>query len=112
MPLTMRNTTARWRSGSSSNIAGGNEPLNSIPQSHGAARVAASPRMRLSTLLPLVVPAVLVVIAAYVQWLATGLPPLPTAREITPATTTEPYGFPLWIGITHYVNLFFLVLLA
>jgi thiosulfate reductase cytochrome b subunit len=47
-----------------------------------------------------------------VQWLTVGLPPLPSVREITPATATEPYGFPLWIGITHYVNLLFLILLA
>ena len=75
-------------------------------------RVAASPRVRLSTLLPLVCPIVLAVVAAYVQWLTAGLPAVPAVQELTPATATLPYGFPSWIGITHYVNLLFIVLLA
>ena len=87
--------------------------MDSITQSNDVApRLAASPRVRLSAVLPLVVPVGLLVVAAYVQWLTIGLPPLPAVREITPATATEPYGFPPWIGITHYVNLLFLVLLA
>jgi DMSO/TMAO reductase YedYZ molybdopterin-dependent catalytic subunit/thiosulfate reductase cytochrome b subunit len=76
------------------------------------ARVAHSPRVRLSTLLPLVLPIVLAMIAAYVQWFTVGLPTVPVPRELTPQTTTLPYGFPSWIGITHYVNLLFMVLLA
>ncbi len=75
-------------------------------------RVVASPRVRLSTLLPLVLPIVLAVIAAYVQWMTLGLPQLPAAGNLTPETTTLHYGFPAWIGITHYVNLLFLVLLT
>jgi DMSO/TMAO reductase YedYZ molybdopterin-dependent catalytic subunit/thiosulfate reductase cytochrome b subunit len=51
------------------------------------------------------------VIAAYVQWLTVGLPPVPAVLPITPLTATLPYGFPSWIGITHYVNLLFIVLL-
>jgi thiosulfate reductase cytochrome b subunit len=100
------------RSRNSSNGAGVREPTGSIPPRHGAAPVAASPRIRLATLLPLVAPAVLLVMAAYVQRLTFGLPPLPPAREFTPQTATQPYGFPLWIGVTHYVNLLFLILLA
>lgn len=75
-------------------------------------RVAASPRIRLSTLVPLVLPLALAVVAAYVQWLAVGLPPIPDALRLTPQTATLPYGFPSWIGITHYVNLLFMILLA
>jgi len=74
--------------------------------------VAAAPWICLSTLIPLVAPIALMVIAAYVQWLTVGLPPVPAVREITAATATEPYGFPIWIGITHYVNLLFMILLA
>jgi DMSO/TMAO reductase YedYZ molybdopterin-dependent catalytic subunit/thiosulfate reductase cytochrome b subunit len=62
--------------------------------------------------LPLVLPFVLAVIAAYVQWTTVGLPAVPGPLQITPQTTTLPYGFPAWIGITHYVNLLFMVLLA
>lgn len=76
------------------------------------ARVAASPRVRLSTLLPLALPFALLVIAAYAQWLTTGLPPVPLVGHLTPQTATQPYGFPAWIGITHYVNLLFMVLLV
>jgi methionine sulfoxide reductase catalytic subunit len=86
--------------------------VDANPQLQGVTRVAASPRIRRSALLWLVVPAVLLIVAAYAQWLIVGLPPLPPAREITPQTATQPYGFPLWIGITHYVNLLFLILLA
>jgi sulfoxide reductase catalytic subunit YedY len=76
------------------------------------ARVAASPRVRLSTLLPLILPIVLAVIAAYVQWITSGLPTVPAITQLTPQTATPPFGFPAWIGITHYVNLLFLVLLV
>jgi len=83
-----------------------------VRQATNAPRVAAAPWIRLTTLLPLVVPIVLLVIAAYVQWLTVGLPPVPAIHEVTPATATQPYGFPAWIGITHYINLLFMVLLA
>ena len=57
-------------------------------------RVAASPRIRLSTLLPITVPVLVLVIAAFAQWIFVGLPALPTYHPITPETATEPYGFP------------------
>jgi len=75
-------------------------------------RVAQSPRMRLSTFLPLVLPILVAIAAAYVQWITVGLPPVPSVVHLTAETTTQPFGFPLWIGITHYVNLLFMVLLA
>jgi methionine sulfoxide reductase catalytic subunit len=81
-------------------------------QAADAPRVAVAPRIRLTTLLPLVVPIALLVFVAYVQWLTVGLPPVPAVHEVTPATATQPYGFPAWIGITHYINLLFMVLLA
>jgi hypothetical protein len=74
--------------------------------------VATSPRIRFSTLVPLLLPIALAVTAAYVQWATVGLPSVPEPQQITPETTTLPYGFPAWIGITHYVNLLFMVLLA
>lgn len=75
-------------------------------------RVARSPRVRLSTLVPLAAPLAVAVVAAYAQWLTVGLPKLPAVEPLTPQTTDQPYGFPAWIGITHYVNLLFMVLLA
>ena len=89
-------------------VAGAERP----PHSDGSERVAASPRLRLSTLLPLVAPIVIAIIAAYVQWLTVGLPPVAAVRPLTPQTTNLPYGFPAWIGLTHYVNLLFMILLA
>jgi len=83
-----------------------------VREATNAPRVAAVPWIRLTTLLSLAVPVVLLVIAAYVQWLTVGLPPVSTVQEVTPATATQPYGFPAWIGITHYINLLFMVLLV
>jgi len=78
----------------------------------GCERVAPRPRrraVRLSTALPLVLPIVLAVIAAYIQWITKGLPATPAIEHLTAKTATQPFGFPAWIGITHFVNLLFLV---
>ncbi len=77
-----------------------------------AGRIADCPRVRLSTLLPLAAPLAIAVVAAYVQWMTVGLPPVPTAGTLAADTTGLPHGFPEWIGITHYVNLLFMILLA
>ena len=67
--------------------------------------------IRLKTLLLLVLPPLLLVVAAYIQWGTVGLPTLAPIPELTPATAVEPYGFPAWLRITHYVNFMFLILL-
>ena len=67
--------------------------------------------IRLKTLLLLVSPLLLVVAAAYIQWGTVGLPALPPSPALTPETAAEPYGFPAWLRITHYVNFLFLILL-
>jgi DMSO/TMAO reductase YedYZ molybdopterin-dependent catalytic subunit/thiosulfate reductase cytochrome b subunit len=69
-------------------------------------------RIRLRTLLPLISPLLLLVAAAYVQWGTAGLPALPPTPMLAPATAVEPYGFPAWLRITHYVNFLFLILLV
>lgn len=76
------------------------------------ARFARSPRVRLSTMIPLAAPIAVGVVAAYVQWLTVGLPAIAPAQPFNPQTATLPFGFPEWIGICHYVNLLFMVLLA
>jgi hypothetical protein len=68
-------------------------------------------RMRCTTLLLLVSPCVLLVAAACLQWGTVGLPALPPSPPLTPETVAEPYGFPAWLRLTHYVNLLFLILL-
>jgi methionine sulfoxide reductase catalytic subunit len=68
--------------------------------------------IRLKTFLLLVSPLLLSIAAAYVQWGTVGLPALPLTPELTPETAAEPYGFPAWLRVTHYVNFLFLVLLV
>jgi hypothetical protein len=66
--------------------------------------------LRLKRLL-LVLPLLLLVAAAYIQWATVGLPPMPATPTLTPETAAEPYGFPAWLRITHYVSFLCLVLL-
>lgn len=48
--------------------------------------------------------------AAWVQYLAVGLPPDPSAH-FAPLTPDDPTGFPAWIRVSHWVNLLFLTLI-
>lgn len=59
----------------------------------------------------LALPFVLAVVAAYVEWAAAGLPALPAPAPFSQATAAQPYGFPTWLRVTHWVNFFFLILL-
>lgn len=68
-------------------------------------------RIKLKTFLLIVSPLLLALAAAYVQWGTVGLPALPTNPEFT-EMAPEPYGFPAWLRVTHYVNFLFLVLLV
>ncbi len=68
-------------------------------------------QIKLKTFLLMASPLLLVVVA-YVQWGTLGLPALPAAPTISPETAVEPYGFPTWLRITHYVNFLFIVLLV
>ena len=67
--------------------------------------------IRLNTLLLIVSPLLLLVAAAYIQWGTVGLPPVSSGVGLAAETATEPYGFPAWLRITHFVNFLFLVLL-
>ena len=68
-------------------------------------------RARVRTLLLIVSPLLLIVAAAYIQWATVGLPELSTSHIAITEAAAEPFGFPAWLRITHYVNLLFLVLL-
>jgi hypothetical protein len=68
-------------------------------------------RVRLKSLLRLVSPLLLLIAAAYLQWGTVGLPLLPPNPVLTSAMAVEPYGFPAWLRITHYLNFMFLILL-
>ncbi len=97
--------------GRRSSVVGG-DGAQGAEAEHATGRVAASPRIRWTTFLPLIAPIVVMVVAAWVQYLAFGLPALPPIRNISPATATLAYGFPAWIRVTHFVNLLFMILLA
>lgn len=64
------------------------------------------------TLLILVSPFLLVTVVAYGQWILLGLPTVESNPSLGAVPDSEPYGFPAWLRITHYVNLLFLVLLV
>lgn len=51
------------------------------------------------------------VAAAYAQWAAFGLPPVPVG-PVPISVAAAPHGFPAWLRITHYVNFLFLTLLV
>src|SRR5437773_578274 len=67
-------------------------------------------RIRHTALMMIALPFLLAVTAAYIQWATIGLPSLP-ATPLNSFGSTHPQGFPVWIGITHYVNLIFITLL-
>ena len=67
-------------------------------------------RIRLTIPLLVIVPLVLLVVAAYIQWALLGLPPLPPSPQVF-IKTMAPQGFPAWLRFTHYINFFFIILL-
>lgn len=67
-------------------------------------------RIQRTVLLPLLALAAVPVAAAYLQWAAFGLPPVPASPKAI-VEAGAPHGFPAWLRITHYVNFFFIILL-
>lgn len=68
-------------------------------------------RIRLRTLLLLLFPFLLPILAAYLQWATVGLPAIPLSPA-SPSSMETPQGFPPWLRVTHYINLFFMILLV
>lgn len=68
--------------------------------------------IKLKTLLLLASPLLLMICAAYIQWGTLGLPTLPPAPPVDPEMATQPYGFPAWLRIAHYLNFLFITLLV
>jgi hypothetical protein len=64
------------------------------------------------TILALIALPALATIAAYFQWIATGLPALPAVHDPAVIPPGQPFGFPAWVRLTHFVNFLFLVLLV
>jgi hypothetical protein len=74
------------------------DPAHCFPAGYWKDILAPGPkpimRVRLTTLLALASPLLLMVAAAYVQWGMAGLPVVSPGPMITFETPTEPYGFP------------------
>ena len=66
-------------------------------------------KIRRAVLVAVVVALVAPIVAAWIEWLVAGLPPVPAYPR--PGSAPAPHGFPAWVCITHYVNLLFIVLL-
>jgi DMSO/TMAO reductase YedYZ molybdopterin-dependent catalytic subunit/thiosulfate reductase cytochrome b subunit len=66
--------------------------------------------IRRAAFLIIVLPFLVAAVAAYAQWAIVGLPPVPAGSDGF-FNSLHQQGFPLWIGITHYINLFFIILL-
>lgn len=66
-------------------------------------------RIRRKTVLLILTPVVLLIAAAYSQWILFGIPPLAASPQAIPESAA-PFGFPGWLRVTHYVNFFFIVL--
>ena len=68
--------------------------------------------VRVKTLLPIIVPLVLLIAAAYLQWAIAGLTSVPPHVSPGRDPATGIHGFPAWLYITHYINFLLLVLLV
>ena len=68
--------------------------------------------IRPSMLAILLIVALIPIVAAWVQYLVFGLPDVPASPPTLTHVASSPHGFPAWLRITHYVNFFFIVLLA
>ncbi len=68
--------------------------------------------IRPSILTILLIVALVPIALAWIQYLILGLPDVPASPRMMPEVASAPHGFPAWLRITHYINFFFIVLLA
>jgi DMSO/TMAO reductase YedYZ molybdopterin-dependent catalytic subunit/thiosulfate reductase cytochrome b subunit len=68
--------------------------------------------IRPSVVVILLIVALIPVIVAWLQYLILGLPDVPPSPRSLPDVASAPHGFPAWLRMTHYINLFFIILLA
>lgn len=66
-------------------------------------------RIQFKTLLLFLLPMLIAVAIAYLQWAFFGLPAISVRAQ--PPAAGEPQGFPAWLRLAHYVNFLFLTLL-
>jgi len=51
------------------------------------------------------------VLAAWIQFALSGLPPVQPVPQVNPITSAGPHGFPLWVRYCHFFNFLFVTLL-
>jgi DMSO/TMAO reductase YedYZ molybdopterin-dependent catalytic subunit/thiosulfate reductase cytochrome b subunit len=68
--------------------------------------------IRPSMLAILLIVALIPLVVAWLQYLIFGLPGIPASPHTLPDVASAPHGFPAWLRVTHYINFFFMVLLA
>lgn len=68
-------------------------------------------RIKIRTLLIIISPLIIMFAAAYIQLGISGLPAVSQTAEAASASAAQPFGFPAWLRITHYINFFLLILL-
>lgn len=66
-------------------------------------------RVQRRTFMVIGLPFLLATLGAYVERLTVGLPAIPERTHFF--SQAHPQGFPLWVGVTHYINLIFIILL-
>ncbi len=66
-------------------------------------------KIRRAIIVVLTLAVVVPILAAWIEWLVSGLPSVPPFRNRGDAV--ESHGFPAWVCVTHYVNFLFIVLL-
>lgn len=68
--------------------------------------------MRASSLGLLLGPVLVLLVAAWGQYLLLGLPESPVTMSSHPEASAAPHGFPGWLRLTHFVNFLLMVLLV
>jgi sulfoxide reductase catalytic subunit YedY len=87
----------------------------SFDAAHAAVHYPPDRRFRIwvrpSFLIAAVVLVLLPVLAAWIEFLAFGLPHIPPVPQIVPNNFAGPHGFPLWVRYCHFFNFVFLMML-
>lgn len=82
---------------------------------HGAVHHPADRRFRIwirpSILIGAVIVVLSLIVAAWIEGAAVGMPSIPPVPQIYPSNFAGPHGFPLWVRYSHFLNFFFVMLL-
>ena len=87
----------------------------SFDAAHAAVHYPPDRRFRMwvrpSLLIAAGVPVLLAVVAAWIEFLHSGLPYIPPVPQVYPNNFAGPHGFPLWVRYCHFFNFLFVMML-